>query len=242
MHNISIRKILASILFILIIAFTYLIFRKIDIDNTDSGILIYLGGIVFSSLFLFSIIFTRSIVVKTIYEDRKNDTKKTKKNVDIELISEKDSLKIISGFEKPSSIKEFTEFILIKLAKEFSAVQGIVYVRDKDSKSFSSLATYALYGKTDEFVEGSGINGQVATNKKLKVITNIPKDYITVISGLGNSSPSNLLVLPFVFNNKTIALVELASFEKFPKHIEQFYKHINNKVSKRINDLNSKND
>jgi len=239
MQNIPIRKILASILFVLIIIFTYLIFRRLDIEKIDSNVLVFLGGIIFSALFLFSIIFTRSIIVKTVYEDRKGNTKKVKKDPVVELISEKKSLKVISGFEKPTNIKELTEFILTKLAREFSAVQGIAYIRDENSKGFSSTASYALYGKTDEFVEGSGINGQVAINKKLKVITDIPEGYITVISGLGSSYPSNLLILPFVFNNKTIALIELASFDSFPKHLEEFHKHINNKVSKRINELNS---
>lgn len=239
MQNIPIRKILASILFVLIIAFTYLIFKKVGAESLETNILILFGSLVFASLFLFSIIFTRSIIIKTVYEEKKDNTKKAKKEVVVKLISEKKSLKIISGFEKPANIKELTEFILTKLAREFSAVQGITYVRDKNSKGFSSSATYALYGKTDEFVEGSGINGQVAINKKLKIITDIPEGYITVISGLGSSYPSNLLILPFIFNNETIALIELASFEHFPEYIEEFYKHINNKVSKRINDLNS---
>jgi len=239
MQNIPIRKILASILFILIIAFTYLIFIKIDLEHLSSSIIFLFGGLIFSALFLFSIIFTKSIIVKTVYEEKKISTKKVKKEVVIELISEKDSQKLISGFEKQTNIENLLEFLLTKLARELSAVQGIAYVRDKNSNGFSSVATYALYGKTDEFVEGSGINGQVAINKKLKIITDIPEGYITVISGLGSSYPSNLLILPFVYNNETIALIELASFESFPEHIEEFYKHINNKVSKRINDLNS---
>jgi len=239
MQNIPVRKILSFILFVLIIVFTYLIFKRLDPEKIDADVLIFLAGIVFSALFLFSIIFTRSIDTKIVYEEIKDNTKKQKKEVVIEKISEKDSLKVISGFEKSTNIKELTELVLTKLAREFSAVQGIAYIRDENSKGFSSKASYALYGKTDEFVEGSGINGQVAINKKMKIITDIPEGYITVISGLGSSSPSKLLILPFVYNNETIALIELASFERFPEYFEEFYKHINNKVSKKINDLNS---
>src|SRR6185503_5961904 len=42
-----------------------------------------------------------------------------------------------------------------------------------------------------------------------------PKNYIKVSSALGEARPSNLIVLPVLFETKVKAVIELASFEKF---------------------------
>ena len=237
MQNIPVRKILSAILFILIIVFTYLIFIKLGVQKSDNDIIVLFGGLVFSSMFLFSIVFTRRVIVKTIYEERENLKQNENIKKEKEKISFKESLNIVKEYDKQKDLKELSEFILKKLAHKFNAVQGTLYVREKVGDTFVNTANYALYGNKKSFKEGEGINGQVATNKKLKIITDIPEGYISVVSGLGAASPNNLLVMPFVFNNKTIALLELASFEEFPNYIFDFYSHINNNISKHFNKL-----
>ena len=74
-------------------------------------------------------------------------------------------------------------------------------------------------------------------NKEIQLITDIAEGYLTVISGLGSSSPSNLLIIPFVFNNETIAIAELAAFEDFPENIKEIYDKINDPLSEKINAL-----
>lgn len=239
MYKIPVRKILASILFILILIFTYLIYKKIGEERTHTEFIVLFGGIVFSSLFLLSIVFSKNIIVKTVYEEHKKGSEKENENKkeEVENISYKESFQFINEYNTKTNIKELSEYILINLAKKLNSVQGILYVREKNSDFFSSFAKYALYGEKKDFKEGNGINGQVAINKKLKIITDIPEDYISVVSGLGSASPNNLLVMPFVFNNKTIALIELASFKKFPEYIQEFYNHINNNIANQFNKL-----
>src|SRR5262249_24420816 len=44
---------------------------------------------------------------------------------------------------------------------------------------------------------------------------NVPHDYITVSSGLGEAVPANIIVLPVLFESNVKAVIELASFERF---------------------------
>jgi len=240
----SARKILSVVFFILIFVFTYLAFKKENIQDPTYRDMVYFGGILISALFLFILIFSSSTIVKTVYEDQKKSTKrkKTDDTQQKEQIAreqmEESSIKIIRDIQKHTDINKFAESLLIKFSHEFATVQGIAYIRDKNKDSFSTAATYALYGKTDGFVEGIGINGQTAINKKPNLITEIPENYITVISGLGSSSPKNLLVLPFVHNNKTVALIELAAFDEFPEFIIDIYNEINDSIARKFNELN----
>jgi signal transduction histidine kinase/DNA-binding response OmpR family regulator/HAMP domain-containing protein len=62
---------------------------------------------------------------------------------------------------------------------------------------------------------GEGIVGQAAFEKQRLLITGLPEDYIQIVSGLGQASPRNLVVLPILFEGQVKAVIELAAFEPF---------------------------
>ena len=65
------------------------------------------------------------------------------------------------------------------------------------------------------FKIGEGLIGQCAREKKLIVVHEVPDDYIKINSGLGESKPLNIIVLPVLFEEELIAVIELASFNRF---------------------------
>ena len=102
------------------------------------------------------------------------------------------------------------------MSKCLDIVQGVAYaLRSTDSKYFMA-GSYAYYTEqTDRTFEvGEGIPGQVAKDKKILFMDNVPEDYIRVVSGLGNGSPRYLMEVPLVFEDQTWAVLELASFDK----------------------------
>src|SRR6185437_8423057 len=57
--------------------------------------------------------------------------------------------------------------------------------------------------------------GQCALEKKSILLTKVPPDYIQINSGLGESTPLNIIVLPVLFEGEVKAIIELASFCRF---------------------------
>lgn len=112
------------------------------------------------------------------------------------------------------SLIGFSESLLTLLSKEFEVVQGLYFSLDKKSGNFTKIADYAYYSDIPprEFMTGETISGQVAKNRQVMKITDIPEGYITVLSGLGSSSPSNLAIIPVVFENEAVGIIELAFF------------------------------
>ena len=47
------------------------------------------------------------------------------------------------------------------------------------------------------------------------MLTNVPSNYIKISSGLGKAKPSNLIILPVLFENNVKAVIELASLDIF---------------------------
>ena len=57
--------------------------------------------------------------------------------------------------------------------------------------------------------------GQCAVEKTRVWLTNVPRDYISISSGLGAAPPTNIVVLPILFEHEVKAVIEIASLERF---------------------------
>ncbi|HEY6171158.1 MAG TPA: HAMP domain-containing protein, partial [Candidatus Kapabacteria bacterium] len=113
--------------------------------------------------------------------------------------------------------KTVTNRILSELAQVVSINFGAFYVFQDDNKLklFSSYAYKGSKNIPTEFALGEGLIGQCAIEKEKIILTAAPKNYIKISSALGEAKPSNLIVLPVLFESKVKAVIELASFDKF---------------------------
>ncbi len=84
------------------------------------------------------------------------------------------------------------------------------------------LSLFAAYAyKEDknipkEFAIGEGLVGQCAFEKERILLTNVPQGYIQASHRRwGKTRPSNLIILPVLFETNVKAVIELASLETF---------------------------
>ena len=87
-----------------------------------------------------------------------------------------------------------------------------------DERPLHLISSYAYKRRksvANRFAIGEALVGQAALEKKAILITKAPEDYITVASGLGEGAPVNVIVLPVLFEDQVMAVIELASFEPF---------------------------
>jgi signal transduction histidine kinase/HAMP domain-containing protein/ActR/RegA family two-component response regulator len=130
-----------------------------------------------------------------------------------------------------------SNLILSELAPLVGAQHGVFYVlTDPDNGAGPALSFQAGYGFKERkflsstFALGEGLVGQCALEKKPILLTAVPSDYVRINSGLGESVPLNIIVLPILFEGSVRAVIELASFSSFsPTHqslLEQLAKNI----------------
>ena len=115
-----------------------------------------------------------------------------------------------------------TRRILSELAQVVNAQKGMFYILEQDDNlKEPKLKLFAAYAYGDEvktskeFSLGEGLVGQCALEKQRILLSNVPKNYIKIGSGLGKASPVNLVVLPVLFEKEIKAVIELASFDNF---------------------------
>lgn len=150
-----------------------------------------------------------------------------------------DSKQVLEKIEKIDSTllsrHEVANKVLEAIANHFEITQGIIYTANNETQTLHFLAGYAYFKKESETYEyGEGLAGQVAKAQQIVNIQSIPAGYIKTVSGLGESVPSNLLIVPILQSSLTIAIIELASFIEFNKEAENQFKLIGKSISKKL--------
>jgi len=82
-----------------------------------------------------------------------------------------------------------------------------------DENGLKPYATYALekqLPKLKVIALGEGLAGQVALDKKPLHITIVPNNYYNISSSFGEVKPQSLVIYPIIYNDKVIAIIELA--------------------------------
>jgi HAMP domain-containing protein/signal transduction histidine kinase/CheY-like chemotaxis protein len=134
--------------------------------------------------------------------------------------------------------------ILSELAQVVNAHFGAFYILKQEDESFNvKLTLSASYaykeekGVPREFAIGEGLVGQCAFEKEKILLTNVPQGYIKISSGLGKAKPSNLIILPVLFENDVKAVIELASLEAFNETHIDFLEQVTESIGIVLNTI-----
>ena len=146
--------------------------------------------------------------------EKRNKSERTEQKIEEEDI-EKTADGILTGIKSTRTETGLCSKILTNLANQLGFVQGIVYVKEANGELFHVCSEYALTGKKPgSFRVGEGLPGQVAESKTMMTVYDIPENYFDISSGLGSSKPRFLLLVPVVFKEECMAVLELATFRK----------------------------
>ncbi len=122
-----------------------------------------------------------------------------------------------------STVEELAHSVLKLIIDHLDTTLGNFYILESSNQkgNMKLISSYAWDRKKHhkDIVEyGEGIVGQAWLDKDVITLTDIPKNYIQIKSGLGESSPNSLIVIPLIFNHIVEGIIELASFKAFEEH------------------------
>ncbi|MDQ6709823.1 MAG: HAMP domain-containing protein [Candidatus Dormibacteraeota bacterium] len=135
------------------------------------------------------------------------------------------------------------ELILAELAPLVSAQHGAFYIvdaRDVDEPYLRLAAGYAYQannGEIQAFRWGEGLVGQCARDGRRILLSTVPSGYVSIRSGLGQSSPANIVVLPVLFEGRTKAVIELASIQPFSETYLDFLDQLTDSIGVVLNTI-----
>jgi signal transduction histidine kinase/HAMP domain-containing protein/CheY-like chemotaxis protein len=141
------------------------------------------------------------------------------------------------------------ELIMDDLVPLVGAQHGTFFLADTDSGDtrLRLIAGYGLRADIEapsQFRLGQSLIGQVARMRRPIVVADLPADYVKISSGLGEAAPVNLMVLPIVFEDQVLGVIEAGSFSPFTQLHQDFMEQLMETVGVNVNTIlaNSRTD
>ncbi|MCS6967677.1 MAG: GAF domain-containing protein [Cytophagales bacterium] len=126
-----------------------------------------------------------------------------------------------------------------ELVKYVGANQGFFFVLEGEGeKAYLELIAAYAYEKrkylTKQVPVGSGLLGQAVLEKQSLYFTDIPQNYVTITSGLGEATPSCLMITPLLVGEVVYGAIEIAGFQPFEPHQINFIEKIASDVASTL--------
>jgi methyl-accepting chemotaxis protein len=119
-------------------------------------------------------------------------------------------------------LEKLSDVFIRELVKYLDAIQGGLFLIRENDDNLLYLASAFAYNRkkyiTKTIEKGEGLIGTCALEMKTINLTEIPEDYIEITSGLGDSPPRNLLLMPVMHEGILIGVIEISSVRKIELH------------------------
>ncbi|MCB8964986.1 MAG: GAF domain-containing protein [Bacteroidales bacterium] len=134
--------------------------------------------------------------------------------------------------------------IIKNLVWYLNASLGGVFILNDDKetnrKTFNLVATFAYDRKrfiNQSYDFSEGLIGACAAERDVVMLSEIPQDYIHITSGLGDTNPNFLFLVPLITEEKVMGVIELASLKKFQDHEIGFIKELAKSIATTLHSV-----
>ncbi|ELR73744.1 GAF Sensor Hybrid Histidine Kinase, putative [Fulvivirga imtechensis AK7] len=141
------------------------------------------------------------------------------------------------------NIEKLSDDIIRNLVKYMGANQGGLYIIEEnegDEPFMTLTACYAWDKKkyiNQQVFRGEGLAGQVWQEMDTIYLTEVPDNYIRITSGLGDSNPKSILIVPLKVNEEIYGVVEIASFKPFAEHEVEFVEKMAESIASTVSSV-----
>lgn len=140
-----------------------------------------------------------------------------------------------------NDMEELGDAVTAYVTKKIDAIQGAFYVVNDDDQEDTFIEMKASYAYNKKkylnarFKFAQGLVGQSAVEQDTLLRTEIPRDYVTITSGLlGDQRPKSILVVPLITNEQVFGVLEFAGFSKFTPSQVKFVQEISLIIARTV--------
>jgi len=186
----------------------------------ESGIRSTAIVVVSSLIILCLVLYLSSFIKRTFDEQKLTEARIRESNDELEKVSSENKQKnwMLSGgsviseaLRGEQEVDDLCNHVITAMCDYLKAPVGAMYLFNPKTKKLDLTGSYAFDKKglkTISIAMGEGLIGQVALEKSIRQLNDLPADYIKVSSGLGSTTPNTLVILPILFEEEIIAIME----------------------------------
>lgn len=141
-----------------------------------------------------------------------------------------------------NSLQVLGENLLAVLVPFIGAHQGALFILE-ELDGEDQLSLLSGYAQNDSHVKfkivklGEGLVGQAAIEDELIHLKTVPKDFFKISSGLGESSPREIILSPLKINDQLIGVLELSTLNQFEPHHIAFVHQLAESIATTISGM-----
>lgn len=131
-----------------------------------------------------------------------------------------------------ANLEKLTDEFIKNAVKYIGLNQGSLFIREQNEKGETVLVLKACYAyNRKKFLEnkipaGEGLVGQCFLENETMILKQVPDHYVKITSGLGEATPSFLVLVPIKNNETTEGILEVAGFRELPSYQVRFLEKI----------------
>lgn len=128
---------------------------------------------------------------------------------------------IANAIRSERFVRNLCSRIVSSIASYVNAQVGAFYVADKNL-NLQLMGGYALSGAPEYLSAGEGLAGQAVVSRSIIITDEMPSDYIRVSSALGSTAPVYLLIMPVLYDDTVIGIMELGLMNRPDEQVTVF--------------------
>ena len=131
-----------------------------------------------------------------------------------------------------ADLHEFSYHIIKNLVKYSGAIAGALYLvneEDEQEPFIEMKACYAYESRKQiekKIMMGEGLVGRSIEGHEKIHQTQLPANYLNISSGLGQTQPDVLFIMPLVTGDEVYGAFELAALGRFEEHVKKFLEKV----------------
>lgn len=128
------------------------------------------------------------------------------------------------------------EQVIRFLCNTLKAHIGTLYIHHNGALQCRAGYGIASLGLRNETLYmGEGIVGQCASDRKQRILNNLPTDYLLITTGSASARPANVLITPLLWNDQVFGVAEIGFAGPLPDTAANFLQHASEAIAIALN-------